>query len=109
MAPSLRARPRRESAASRGWLPILLLTVFLKFLGFGIVLPLLPYYGRSLGAGGAAIGLLFAAYSLAQFLLAPLWGAVADRFGRRPVLLASIGWGVVAYLLFAIARSYSVL
>jgi multidrug resistance protein len=93
----------------RSWRDILLLTVFLQLLGFGIVLPLLPYYGRSLGVGGAAIGALFAAYSLTQFLLAPLWGALADRFGRRPVLLASIGWGVAAYLLFALAQTYALL
>ncbi len=91
------------------WRAVLLLTVFLQLLGFGLVLPLLPYYGRSLGAGGAAIGALFAAYSLTQFLLAPLWGRLADRLGRRPILLVSIGWGVVAYLLFAVAQSYSML
>lgn len=93
----------------RGWRAILLLTVFLQLLGFGIVLPLLPYYGRSFGAGGAAIGALFAVYSLTQFLLAPLWGALADRFGRRPILLASVAWGFVAYILFAVAESYEVL
>jgi DHA1 family tetracycline resistance protein-like MFS transporter len=92
-----------------GWRAVLLLTVFLQFLGFGIVLPLLPYYGRSLGADAVAIGALFAVYSLTQFLLAPFWGALADRVGRRPVLLASIAWGFVAYLLFAVAESYGVL
>ncbi|MBA2565304.1 MAG: MFS transporter [Gemmatimonadetes bacterium] len=91
----------------RSWRAVLLLTVFLKLLGFGIVLPLLPYYGRELGAGGFAIGALFAAYSLTQFALAPLWGALADRYGRRPVLLASIAWGFLAYLLFALAGTYT--
>jgi DHA1 family tetracycline resistance protein-like MFS transporter len=97
---------------ARAWRPVLLSTVFLQLLGFGIVLPLLPHYGLSLGVGGAAIGALFAAYSLAQFLLAPVWGALADRFGRRPVILASLGWAVAAYLLFALAgslESYGVL
>ncbi|MFN2432675.1 MAG: MFS transporter [Gemmatimonadota bacterium] len=93
----------------RGWRAVLLLTVFLKLLGFGIVLPLLPYAGRDLGAGGFAIGALFAAYSLTQFVLAPVWGAIADRFGRRPVLLASIAWGSAAYVLFALATSYETL
>jgi DHA1 family tetracycline resistance protein-like MFS transporter len=93
----------------RGWRPVLLLTVFLQLLGFGLVLPLLPYYGRALGAGAAEIGLLFGAYSLTQFLLAPLWGALADRYGRRPVLLASIAGGVAAYVVFAVAGSYPVL
>jgi DHA1 family tetracycline resistance protein-like MFS transporter len=93
----------------RSWRAVLLLTVFLKLLGFGIVLPLLPYYGKSLGADAVAIGALFAVYSLTQFLLAPLWGALADRIGRRPVLLASIAWSVVAYLLFAVAQTYGIL
>jgi predicted MFS family arabinose efflux permease len=91
------------------WRVVLLLTVFLQLLGFGLVLPLLPYFGRSLGAGGAAIGALFGAYSLTQFLMAPLWGRLADRFGRRPILLISIGWGVVAYVLFAVADNYAAL
>lgn len=94
---------------SRSWRAVLLLTVFLKLLGFGIVLPLLPYYGSSLGASAVGIGVLFTAYSITQFLLAPVWGALADRYGRRPVLLASIGWGVAAYLLFAVAETYGVL
>ncbi|HEY7529701.1 MAG TPA: MFS transporter [Gemmatimonadota bacterium] len=97
---------------AHAWRPVLLSTVFLQLLGFGIVLPLLPHYGLSLGVGGAAIGALFAVYSLAQFLLAPVWGALADRVGRRPVILASLGWAVAAYLLFALAGaagSYAVL
>jgi MFS family permease len=93
----------------RSWRAVLLLTVFLQLLGFGIVLPVLPYFGRSLGVGAAGIGGLFAAYSLTQFLLAPLWGRLADRFGRRPIMLASIGGGIVAYLLFAWAQSFVVL
>jgi multidrug resistance protein len=93
----------------RSWRAVLLLTVFLQLLGFGIVLPVLPYFGRSLGVEAAGIGALFAAYSLTQFLLAPLWGRLADRFGRRPIMLASIGGGIVAYLLFAWAQSYVVL
>jgi multidrug resistance protein len=93
----------------RSWRAVLLLTAFLQILGFGLVLPLLPYFGRSLGADGAQIGALFAAYSLTQFLAAPLWGALADRFGRRPIMLVSIAGGILAYLLFALAQSFAVL
>jgi predicted MFS family arabinose efflux permease len=101
--------PELAFAMHRSWRAVLLLTVFLQLLGFGLVLPLLPYYARALGAGPAAIGGLFAAYSLTQFLLAPVWGRLADSFGRRPILLICIGWGIVAYLLFAVAHGYAAL
>lgn len=73
----------------RALLPVLL-TVFLDLVGFGIVIPLLPFYALETGATALQVTLLMACYSLAQFLMAPTWGALSDRFGRRPILLLSI-------------------
>lgn len=87
-------------------LPVLFLTVFLDLLGFGIVIPLLPFVASSTGADGLMVTALMASYSLMQFLMAPVWGRLSDRIGRRPVLLLSIGGSVVGLVLFAFSSSY---
>ncbi|MCB9780742.1 MAG: MFS transporter [Alphaproteobacteria bacterium] len=74
----------------RALIPVLL-AVFLDLLGFGIVIPLLTFYAEDYGASALQVTMLMACYSLAQLLMAPVWGAISDRYGRRPVLLASIG------------------
>ena len=96
--------PRRHAP-----LLVIFFTVLLDLLGFGMVLPLLPFYAQEFGAHPFGVALLFASFSLAQFLFAPLWGRLSDRVGRRPVLLASIVGAVAAYALFALARSFAVL
>ena len=65
-------------------------TVALDLIGFGIVVPILGRYAERFGAGGVAVGLLFASFSLAQFVCAPLLGRLSDRIGRKPVLLLSL-------------------
>jgi multidrug resistance protein len=85
------------------------LTILLDLIGFGMILPLLPFYAQEFHASPLRIGLLFSSYSLTQLLFAPLLGSLSDRVGRRPVLLASIAGSVVSYLLFALAPSYGVL
>ena len=82
---------------------VIFLTVFIDLVGFGIVLPLLPLYGKSYGATGIEIGLLMASYSAMQFLFAPWWGRLSDRIGRRPVLLVSTAGAVFSYAIFALA------
>ena len=62
--------------------------VFVDMLGFGLILPLLPYIAANYGATPAMIGLIGAAYPLGQFLGAPLIGRFSDRFGRKPLLLS---------------------
>jgi multidrug resistance protein len=98
-------------SSSRGASPraILFLTVFIHLLGFGIIIPLLPYYAERFGASGLTVGLLTTSFSLAQFLFAPLWGRLSDRVGRRPVLLGSLILTGVSYLVFAVAGSLPVL
>lgn len=74
----------------RASLGTIFLTVFLDLLGFGLVIPFLPGFARSLGASDLVAALTGAVYSLMQFLLVPVWGRLSDRIGRRPVLLGSI-------------------
>lgn len=75
--------------------------VFIDLIGFGILMPLLPFYAERLGASPALITLIVASHSLAQFLFAPLWGRLSDRVGRRPVLAVSMLGHAAAYLLLA--------
>ena len=96
--------PPTEPVVFRALLPVLM-TVFLDLIGFGIVIPLLPFYAEEYGASAAEVTWLMAAYSLAQFFFAPLWGSASDRFGRRPVLLASILMTAVGLAGFAAAES----
>ena len=91
--------PLRE----RSPLAVLFLTVFLDLLGFGMVIPILPLYAKTLGASKPAIGLLLASYSAMQLLWSPIWGRVSDRAGRRPVLLLSIFGSCVSQLGYALA------
>ena len=72
-------------------MPALLLSVFIDTVGFGIVLPLLPFFAERFGAAPLTVTLLASVYSLAQFVFAPIWGRLSDRWGRRPVLLLTIG------------------
>jgi multidrug resistance protein len=100
--------PERTALRRRGRLTVFL-TVLLDLLGFGMILPILPFYGQDYGASDLQIGLLFAAYSLAQLLFSPLLGKLSDRWGRRPVLLATIAVAAVAHTVFAFAGSFAVL
>lgn len=83
----------------------LFLTVFIDLVGFGIVIPILPYYAQEYGANGWEIGWLMTSYSLMQFFCAPLWGSLSDRIGRRPVLLISIAGSVAALTLVGMAST----
>ena len=65
-------------------------TVALDLIGFGIVLPILPLYAERFGASATTIGVLLASFSIAQLLLAPVWGRLSDRVGRKPVILISL-------------------
>ena len=87
---------------TRALIPVLL-TVFLDLLGFGLVIPLLPYYAEQYGASAMQVTLLMACYSSAQFLMAPVWGALSDRIGRRPVLIGSIAFTALGLAGFASA------
>lgn len=97
--------PRR----GRSVIPIVIGTVFVDIVGFAMVLPLLPSYAARLGGTPTSIGILVASYSALQLLLAPLWGRVSDRYGRRPVLLIGLAGSVASYLVFAWADTFLLL
>jgi DHA1 family tetracycline resistance protein-like MFS transporter len=97
------------AAMRRTSLLVLFLTVFIDLIGFGMVIPFLPFYAREYGASGIAVGAVVGIYSIMQFFFAPIWGRLSDRIGRRPVLLISLTASLSGYALFAFARSFLVL
>lgn len=82
---------------------VLFLIVFIDLVGFGLVIPLLPFYAERFGASPLQMTLLFAVYSLMSMLAAPVWGRLSDRVGRRPVLMASMAAAALAYLWLGLA------
>ena len=89
-------------------LPIFLI-VFIDLLGFGLILPLLPFYAKSFGANELTIGLLLASYSLMQFIGAPVLGRLSDRYGRRPILLISQLGTFVGFIMLGFANGLGML
>jgi multidrug resistance protein len=87
----------------KGKLTVLMITAFVDMLGLAMVIPLLPFYATKLGASATIVGVLIAAFSIAQLASAPLWGRFSDRYGRRPALLAGLLISAVAYMIFAYA------
>ncbi len=95
---------------------ILFLTIFIDLLGFGIIIPILPNLAKTMAAASPiginpdiAVGLVAAVFSIIQFLFAPLFGALSDRVGRRPIILGSILVNALGYVLFGFAGSFLVL
>ena len=103
MTASFKSSPGAEPRNGR--LAVLFFTVFVDLIGFGIILPLLPFYADGFGASGFVIGLLVTVYSVAQFFMAPIWGRLSDRFGRKPILLLGLIGSGLAYLVFAWSQS----
>jgi len=86
---------------SKSPLAVLFVTIFLDLMGFGLIIPILPLYSKSLGAPYWEIGAIAVMFPLMQFLFASFWGGLSDRFGRRPIMLVSIFITVLAYIFFA--------
>src|SRR5262245_51863379 len=85
------------------------LVVLVDLLGFGIVLPLLPFVASEFSAGPVAIGLLYSSYSFMQLLFSPIWGTWSDKIGRRPIMLMSTLGSSLSYVIFAFCGSLPVL
>ena len=88
---------------------VIFLTIFVNLVGFGIIIPLLPFYAQTFGASPLVIGLLFASFSLSQLVAAPLLGDLSDRLGRRPILIFSLLGTVVSFAMLAVAHSLAML
>jgi len=84
---------------------VLFITILVNLIGFGIIIPLLPFYAETFGASPFVVGLLFASFSVAQLISAPLLGEWSDRWGRRPVLILSLIGTAVSFAMLAVAQS----
>ncbi|MBT2687304.1 MFS transporter [Bacillus sp. ISL-47] len=85
---------------SKKALPLLFAVMFLVMVGFGIIIPVIPFYAEELGASPTQLGLLMAVYSLMQLLFAPMWGRISDRIGRKPVIMIGIfGLGLSFFMM----------
>jgi MFS transporter, DHA1 family, multidrug resistance protein len=93
----------RSPVGHRG-LAVLFLAIFIVMLGFGIILPVLQFYAREVGASPFEIGLLATSYAFMQFLCAPLWGALSDRVGRKPVFSVGLVGYAVTFVLFGLSH-----
>ncbi len=86
-------------------LAVLMLTAFMDMVGVLMLLPLLPFYAKDLGATGFMMAWLGSSFLIAQLISAPLWGRVSDRYGRKPALIIGLSASAVAYVVFAFADS----
>jgi len=89
----------------KGKLTVLMITAFVDMLGLAMIIPLLPFYATKMGASATIVGVLIAAFSIAQLASAPIWGRFSDRYGRRPALLAGLLISAIAYVIFAYAST----
>jgi DHA1 family multidrug resistance protein-like MFS transporter len=85
---------------------ILFASLVIVMLGFGLVVPILPFYTTHFGADGKALGFLMAIYSIMQFIFAPVWGRLSDRVGRKPVLLIGLAGYALSFALMGISQSF---
>ena len=86
-------------------LAVIFLTVFIDLVGFGIVIPILPYYVEAFGGTPFEVGMLFASYSVMQFIFAPVWGGLSDKYGRRPILFWSLIGTSAGFLVLGLANA----
>jgi len=86
-------------SSNRKNLFILSFTLVVVTLGFGLVIPIIPFYMENLGAGGTELGLLLASYAVMRLIFAPIWGSLSDRVGRKPIMMIGIfGYGLTMVL-----------
>src|SRR5215207_7484239 len=93
--------PEPDVAPPKGALSIIFMIIFADLVGFGLIIPLLPFYARQYAASDFQVGLLFAIYSGCQLVASPVLGLMSDRYGRRPVLILSQIGSVIGFLLLA--------
>ena len=91
--------------SNRRNLAILFFTLVVVMMGFGMVIPILPFYIIEFGEGGSAMGLLMASYAIMQLIFSPIWGGVSDRIGRKPVLMVGVLGFVLTQLMFGFSSA----
>ena len=85
---------------------ILFFTMVVMMIGFGIIIPIIPFYVESFGVGGKELGMMMAIFSVMQFFFAPLWGSLSDRFGRKPILVIGVFGNAISLALMGFSTSY---
>src|SRR3954454_8278253 len=90
-------------------LGVIVLIVLVDLLGFTIVMPLLAPFGSQYGFSGGQIGLLYAAYPMCQLVAGPMLGRLSDRYGRRPILIASQAGTALSFLILGLAADFTVM
>ncbi len=83
----------------------LLLVVVIDLIGFGIIIPLLPFYAETYGASPQKVTMLMVTFSFFQFIAAPIWGYLSDKFGRRIIILVTLAGSIIAYILLAYSQT----
>jgi MFS transporter, DHA1 family, multidrug resistance protein len=84
---------------------ILFFCMMVVMLGFGMIIPILPFYIERLGASGQELGILMAIFSVAQFIFSPIWGGLSDRIGRKPVLAIGMLGNAATLVLFGLSNT----
>ena len=97
------------NTASRKNLFILSFTLLVVMLGYGMVMPIMPFYIEHFGAGGTELGWLMSTYSLMQLICAPIWGILSDRIGRKPIFaIGVLGYSITLFM-FGLAKTFAML
>ncbi len=82
---------------------IMFFTLAVMMLGFGIIIPIMPFYITSMGASGSSLGLLMATFSIMQFIFAPMWGSLSDRYGRKPIIVVGVVGNILSQVMMGFA------
>jgi len=97
------------NTVSRKNLFILSFTLLVVMLGYGMVMPIMPFYIEHFGAGGTELGWLMSTYSLMPQICAPIWGILSDRYGRKPILAIGVLGYAITLFMFGLAKTFAML
>ncbi|RPJ27426.1 MAG: MFS transporter [Chloroflexi bacterium] len=97
------------NSTSRRNLFILSFTLLVVMLGYGMVMPIMPFYIEHFGAGGTELGWMMSTYSLMQLICAPVWGILSDRYGRKPILSIGVLGYAITLFMFGLAKTFTML
>lgn len=92
--------------SNRANIPILFFTMVVVMMGFGLIIPIMPFYVEQMGANASQLGMLMAVFSIMQFLFSPLWGSISDKVGRKPVLMIGAFGNMITQIMMGFATQY---